>query len=190
MATFRFERCDAEDPRRCQGLSHKGGSQCPFKSVEGSKYCGRHGGNAILKTRAAANQRLYLLNEWNDRFGRQADHPKIKGLREELGVLRMVLETRLNNCKDDDELLMRSGQITDMVREIAKTAKICHALEMSLNIVLDKAQAQAWITEISEIIGMYLTEPEILEMAAQDMMDSLERHTSMERTVPEERQLA
>ena len=39
--------------------------------------------------------------------------------------------------------------------------------------VLDQAQAQAWITEISEIIGMYLTEPEILEMAAQDMMDSL-----------------
>lgn len=170
----RFERVkDPTDPQRCQASSQSYG-QCPFKALPETKYCPRHGGIQAEKRNEAKGERLYMLAEWATRFGRQADHPKLKSLREEVAVLRMTLEARLNKCKDEEELAMRAGGVVELVRELAKTVRTCHALEMSMGTVLDKPQAEAWVTEIGAILANYIEDPAILQMIAEDIIASLE----------------
>jgi hypothetical protein len=182
MNHYKFERCDEADPNRCQGLSHNRGSQCPFKAVEGSKYCPRHAGNSQIKAKEKENVRIYLLEKWKAGLARQADHPQLKSLREELGILRMTLEMQMNRCEDEAELMMRAGAITEMVREITKTARICHDLEKSVGAVLDKTQATQWVLELGQIIAQYVDDPDILEFIAADMLESLERRTNGQAT--------
>lgn len=173
MVTDKFTRVEPDDPTRCQGLAGKGSRQCPFQAIEGTPFCPRHGGNKTSASEVKQNQRTYLLSMFKERTDRQADNSKLKSLREDVAVLRMMLETKLNKCTDDQQLLMQSGQIIEMVREITKTVKVCHELELSLNTVLDKAQAEAWVANIGQILSNIITDPDILEMVAEDMMESL-----------------
>lgn len=173
-----FERCEPDSKYRCQGVGKKG--QCPFKAMPESKYCARHGGSMAGASVRKEQARLYKLAMWSERIGQQADHPKIKDLREEIGILRITLESKLKACENEQELLMRAGSITEMVREISKTVRMCHALELSLGTVLDKQQATTWVQEISVVLGRYIDDTDILEMISEDLLESLERITSKE----------
>lgn len=177
---YKFERAKEDnDPNRCQGVGANG--QCPFLAVEGTKNCARHGGARMASSQRASSERLYKLAQWQGKLNAQASHPQIKSLRDELGILRMTLESKLDACKDEQQLLMASGHIVEMVREIAKTAKICHALEMSLGVVLDKTQAQAWVQEIGEILDRYIDDADVLQMISEDMLASLDKRTNIQQ---------
>lgn len=177
---YKFERCPPDDPNRCQAVHAN--MQCPYKSLEGATYCGRHQGGSQLLSQERQSTRLYKLAQWSEQLNRQADHPNIKSLREEIGILRITLQERLASCEDGQKLLMFSGSITEMVREIAKTIKTCHALEMSLGTVLDKSQAQAWVSEVGEILSRYIDDADVLQFIAEDMISALERRTADAQT--------
>lgn len=182
MSNFVFERIEHDsDPNRCQGRMRKNTEQCYFKKIPGTQYCPRHAANATLQGLQKEARQLYHLTRWKDKMNAKADHPELKSLREELGILRMVLEERINQCQDENELLMRAGAITEMVREITKTARMCHALELSVGSVLDKQQALIWVTEIGETLSRYIKDPDVLEMISEDILISLERHTGVEK---------
>lgn len=173
---FKFERCEPDDPNRCQGVGKTG--QCPFKAIPEARYCGRHGGGKQLQSQRADNARLYLLARWQDKFGRQVDHPNIKSLREEIAILRMTLDIRFETLKDDQEMMMRSGSIVELIREIAKTVQMCHRLEKEMNVVMDKTQAMAWVQELTTIIGTFIGDPDIMDAIGEEMLESLERRTN------------
>lgn len=186
-----FQRVEPDDPNRCQATHAR--FQCPFRAVgsrirnpknpdeliwEGPKYCPRHSGTQQTTESKTATTRIYLSALWKDKIGQQADHPKYKSLREEMGILRMTLDRKLDSCTDNTELLMYAGAITEMVREIGSLAKTAHAIEKDMGHLLDKPQAEAWIQELLGIISMYITDPATLQILAEDMILSLERRTS------------
>jgi hypothetical protein len=70
-------------------------------------------------------------------------------------------------------LQIYSGQIIEMAREISKCVEKAHKIEKELNLVLDRSQAKAWIQDLSDIIGRYIQDSEILTMVAEDMNESL-----------------
>lgn len=180
-----FQRCEPDDPSRCQATGGTG--QCPYRAVgtrangqaewEGSKYCPRHGGNKFAEAQRKESARLYLSAKWKEKIGNQAYHPKYKSLREEMGILRMTLETRLDFCQSAQDLLMYSGSITELVREIGKMAKVAHGIEKDMGHLLDKDQAEAWVMQLLQLIGNYVTDPDQLQKLAEDMVASLEEFT-------------
>lgn len=120
--------------------------------------------------------RLYALGKLQERANQHIDHPRLKTTREEIGIMRVLLEKKLLSCQDDDQkLLMQAGSIQQMLREISKTVKDCAELEMIVGTVLDETQAKAWVQEIGEILSKYLIDPDILEMISEDLLESLER---------------
>lgn len=149
-----------DDPNRCQAVHNN--LQCPFKAMgervgeswTGAKYCPRHAATSNLTKRGMGVEqtKTYLLTKWRGTLERHADNPKIKGLREEIGILRMTLETKLNQIKTEDELDMRSGPLMELVREIAKTVMICQKVERENGDLLDKAVAMTWISQVLQII--------------------------------------
>lgn len=83
--------------------------------------------------------RQYKLLKWQERVSQFAEHSEAKNLRDEIGILRMMLEERLNMCTDSQELMMHSSVISSLVEKIERTVLSCHKLEDSMGSLLDKS---------------------------------------------------
>jgi len=144
-----------EDPERCQGIASNG--QCLNKGLlmpDGTrtKFCTIHG-QAQAKIAENQNVRNYQLTKFKARLERHATSPVIKNLRDEVGILRMMMEERLNRCQDDNDLLLQSGAISDLALKIEKVVGSCHKLEGSMNQLLDKQAILQFASEMISVIG-------------------------------------
>lgn len=156
-----IERCEPSDPHRCQAMIKNKG-QCLNKAVQladGSygTYCLAHGGNKQLEAERSKNHRIYMLGKWQQKLEKHADHENIKSLRDDIGVLRMMLEERFARIGDATDLMIQSSQITDLVMKIEKLVASCHKLEGSMGQLLDK---QAILNFASEVVGVITVELE------------------------------
>ena len=78
-----------EDPHRCHQIVRDG--QCLNLAVEGGSKCLAHGGHKELESQRNTSLRLYRLGQWQQRSEELLTHPNIKTLREEIGILRILL---------------------------------------------------------------------------------------------------
>jgi hypothetical protein len=171
--SYKWTKVEADDPRRCQGIG--GAGQCPFKAVEDSEYCPKHGANKNLTKKKAAEKRLYNLSQWQKQLEEQVDNPNIKSLREEIGIMRVMLQQRFDMAKSAGELVLISGSVGEMIAKIGKLVQQCHRIEIDLGQLLDKTQAAQLAQETVTIIGKYVDDPDILSMIAEDLMETVER---------------
>lgn len=146
-------KVEADSPNRCQAVTPKG--QCHGIAVPGGKNCMMHGGIATLEAEKRRSLRNYQLTKFNARLQQLGDSGEIKSLRDEIAILRMIMEERLNQCKDTMDLIYQSGPISDLVLKIEKVVTSCHKLELSAGSLLDK---QAIMQFGSEIISLLSSE--------------------------------
>lgn len=176
MIEHKLERVEPGDPNQCQSSGMNG--QCPYKAIANAKYCQRHGGNKSLQVLADASLRNYRLSKWQDRIDQLADSSKVKSLREDIGILRMMLEETINKCNDEVELVMNSAKIADLVLKIEKLVTSCHRLESNLGLMLDKQAAMQLSGEIVNIIGKHVTDDSTIAAIANDIGAALARTAS------------
>ena len=167
------------DPHRCQATIAKSG-QClnmAAKDEQGrySKYCLAHGGNVDLETQRNESMRNYRLNKFKARIYEKADAPAIKSLRDEIAILRVILEERLNRCTDGMDLIMQSGPISDLVGKIERVVVSCHKLDGSMGQLLDKSAILQFAGEIIDIIGEVVTDSALLEEIGNRIMVAVGR---------------
>lgn len=176
MAELEWARADGpDDPNRCQALSHGGSQQCSFKAVEGTKYCPRHGANRQLAKQEKESIRLYRLAKWRDRLENKIDHPKMKSLNEEVAILRMTLESKLERLENDEMLILASGGVVELIREIQKTVRTLHQIDKDSKNFLDRTQAFVFIQEIAKTISKYIKDEDVLLKISEEISSSLER---------------
>lgn len=150
-------KADPADPRRCQGREGPGGNQCSFIAVEGQKYCLKHGG---ARGAAYAEQKrvsLYRLQQWQQRVDEFAAHPDALSLRDELGILRLQLESIHNQCESITDLMLYSSRISDVVMKIDKLTLSCVKIESRSAALLDKSAALVLAGQIVDIISSELS---------------------------------
>ena len=138
-----------EHPNRCQttntrGQCHNLGAMQP--DGKRLKTCLPHGGK--LKS----TKRNYNLTKWRARLDAKADAVGIKSLREEIGILRIMLEERLERAQDPMDLILQSGPISELVMKIERVVTSCHKLEGSMGQLLDKQALLAFATSVIGII--------------------------------------
>jgi hypothetical protein len=145
------------DPYRCQATGRRG--QCSFRGIklaDGSygTRCILHGGNKQVEAETAKSLKQYRLTKWQAKLDRFSESTIIKSLREEIGILRILLEERLNQTHDTPDLILQSGPISDLVLKIEKIVTSCHKLESRMGQHLDKAAviqlASRFVAIISE----------------------------------------
>ena len=156
-----------EDPERCQGTIPSIG-QCQNKAMPNCDYCIQHGGDKQLQAIENKKKRNYALTKWKASLdGKLSDTADIKSLREEIGILRILMEERLNLCKDTHDLLLSSGPLSDLDTKIEKLVVSCHKLESSMGQHLDKSSILIFASKIIDIIGdTFGSDPRIEEVAA------------------------
>jgi hypothetical protein len=167
-----------EDPERCQGMASFG--QCRNKGIRFDhgtvgKFCKIHKGTASLIADRNQNASNYLLTKYQARLQRHATSPNIKSLRDEVGILRMMLEERLNRCGDDTDLMIQAGPISDLVVKVEKVVSSCHKLEGSMGQLLDKQAILQFANEMVSVIGSEVTDPAVLDRIMSKLMSLMGR---------------
>jgi hypothetical protein len=170
-----------EHPNRCQAnVNIGGGQQCMFYAVEGGTNCPIHGGSGQKRSQEKESLRNYNLTRWNAQLQRHASSPGIKSLRDEVGILRMMMEERLNMCRDNMDLILHSGPIADMVMKIERLVVSCHKLEGSLGQLLDKTAVLQFASQVIDVIASELSGQDQVINTIADKIVSLVAATSAE----------
>lgn len=167
----KFQRVEADSPERCQSTAAQG--QCPFKRCEKSQYCPMHGGMIGARKVEEEKKRVYRLSKHHARVAELADHGEVKGLREEIGITRMVLEEIVNACQDGNDIIFAATKIGDLVGKIEKLVKSCHQLEESTGILLDKAAAIHLASVIVAIISRHVEDADAIENISNEIVEAI-----------------
>ena len=163
-----------DDPRRCQCTTTQYG-QCMNKAVTDSNFCICHGGVHAIKKRNNAAMRNYVLTKFQARIERHKEAPDIKSLRDEVAILRMLMEERLNHCADDLDLILQSGPISDLVMKIDKLVNSCHKLEGSLGQLLDKQAVLQFASQVIDVITRNLDDPIKIDLISTGILEIVGR---------------
>ena len=158
------------DPDRCEGVGRKGG-QCLFKRCAPSKFCMRHGASQRFIAEKKERHRNYHLTKFRARINELADSPEIKSLREEIGIIRMMIETILNKCQDENDLIMFAGKLQHMIQQAQKLVESCHRLEERTGVLLDKQSILVVCDSLVKIIAIHVEDPDALDRIAEQMVD-------------------
>lgn len=139
--------------------------QCTQPHLPGSSFCEKHR-NLEQAHSIPLRRRNYRLSRFQARMEEFADNEEAKSLREEIGILRMLLEETLNKCSNSTELLIASGKIADLVLKIEKLVSSCHRLESATGVLLNKSAIVQLAGVLIEIIGTYVKQENELEEIA------------------------
>ena len=161
-----------DDPNRCQAVRGEG-NQCRNIAAEHSTFCMAHGGNRAGMAVKAEEKRNYRLTKWRSRIQGHADSGVIESLREEIGILRIILEERLNICKSEMDFILYSGPITDTIMKIEHLVTSCHKLEDKLKIVVDRAQLLQFASMVINIVGNHVSDEPTLEIIGDEILEAV-----------------
>lgn len=171
MADNKFERVEAGSPEQCQGVFKHG--QCPYKKIPGSDFCPMHGGATQVNALAKESKRMYQLAKWRDQHDAFVDSDQVKSLREEIGILRIVMQETLNICQTSADILMYSSKISDLAIKLEKLVSSCHRLEASTGVLLDKTAALHLASVIVKIIGEHVTDENVIDKISEDIVHAI-----------------
>lgn len=163
---------DPNDPRRCQHVIPTQG-QCMLISVEGSQNCIAHGGNVAAQAKEKQDLRNYRLARFRQRAAELGNSDAILSLKDEIGILRLLVEERLNRCKDVNELMLMSGPLSDLMMKIEKVVVSCNRLEGRLGNLLDRTKVMEFGQMIVQIISNYIHDEKTLDQVSEDIAKAL-----------------
>ena len=149
-----------DDPNRCQG-SYPGG-QCRFGAVENDIYCEGCGGkNSLILVEKTQYQ---LSNtKYRTRLAQlNSQGSDIKSLREEIALIKLMVEQRFNMIKTDTDFIAACGPINQMLLTAERLVKTANQIENDLGLVLGKEVlfklAEQWIDLIIREITPHVAE--------------------------------
>ncbi len=163
---------DLDDPNRCQGVMPTIG-QCRNKAAEGSLFCYAHGGNKGVEAKKQREMKNYRLAKFRSRAEELGNSEHITSLKDEVALLRMLIEERINSLKDTQELLLCSGPLSDLLMKVATVVEKCHKLDSKLGNLLDRSKVVQFAQIVVEIISSKIDDPKILDQISSEILQSL-----------------
>jgi len=145
---------DESDPNRCQAVHSHG--QCRNVAVEGSTFCAAHGGNKAVQDAEREALKNYKISKFQARIEEKKATPDLKNLRDEIALLRMLIEERLNICMSGTDLVLHSSAISDLIMKVEKVVSSCHKLEKNMGMVVDKQAILNFAGRVVQIITLEL----------------------------------
>lgn len=168
----KFQRVEyPEDPRRCQKVLRRSG-QCVMVAVDGEKFCYAHINNQLTARRKRAVAQ-YRLHQYQERLKEFSDSDQIKSLREEIGILRLTLETVLNRCMSPNDILLQSNRISDLAVKIQKLVESTQRLELSTGFLMDKVALERVLQTVIGICERRILDETTKRLVADDIIEVL-----------------
>ncbi len=157
MVVIPCERVGETSPFRCQASAAQG--QCFNKRTPNSQYCPIHGGTQQEQEFIKARAKKYKLQQWQEaRFNEFSSDDDIKNLREEIGLLRTLLELLLGQITESGKFVLYADKIQMLVSQIRKTVEATHVMETKTQNLIDRRIVVAIAGSAIRIVAAYITE--------------------------------
>ena len=169
----KFERVDDDDPNRCQHFIPTQG-QCNLKACPGSQYCPAHGGNKSVQAAEKKSLRNYQLNKFRTRTAELGNSSEILSLKDEIGILRLLIEEKINQCHDNTDLLLMAGPLSDLIMKVDRVVTSCNKLESKLGNFLDKTAILNFAQQIIKIICNNVDDELVIEKISEEISQIME----------------
>jgi len=160
------DRCDFEltNGSPCGNLAEPGVTRCPL-----------HGANMQLASQEHKSMRMYRLAKFQKKVEKFAGHNKLKTLNEEVAILRMLVEEKVNQCNDMTELMLVSDPVSNMVMKVQKLVESCDKLETKSGVLLNKQQIQNIATQLMQATAAKINEfADVHKIKSEDVSSLLE----------------
>jgi hypothetical protein len=102
-----------------------------------------------------------------------AGNPKAQSLKEEVGILRLVLEQIVSQCESANDLMIASPRISDLATKIEKLLTTSSKMEDRLGNTLDKAAVLSLGSKIVDMIGNIIEDAETIDAVSSGIIDIL-----------------
>ncbi len=130
-----------EDHLRCTGITAKG--QCVFEAEIPGGFC------RMCSDQGKNNKKARLYQYLVERNKAIVDHPDKYTLKEEAGILRILLSTLLQKVESDpSEIMRRTPQISELITKIQLTVTAAIKCEKSMGNLMDRDQ----ITKVAQLL--------------------------------------
>ena len=161
------------DPARCQAMIPTRG-QCPLVQVEGSDYCPCHGGNKAAEAAEKGRMHRYRAAKYQTRLDELTDANSIKSLRDEIAVVRLLVQNHLKFTDDDaSHLLLYAPVIQTLVRQVESLSVSCAIVENKLKEFMDTGNAMEMASDILYAVQKVLPDSEISQSVQSEMTEVL-----------------
>jgi hypothetical protein len=172
MEENRFQRAtDQDDPDRCQASTRQG--QCNLKAVSGGTLCLVHGGAMELKNKEKKNLRNYRLAKFQSRTAELGNSDHISSLKDEVALVRLLIEEMINGCETSNELLLRAGPLSDLLMKCERIVTSCHKLDVRLDNLLDRTKVLQFAQMTIEIISSEIKDENVLDSISGKILKAL-----------------
>jgi hypothetical protein len=145
-----------EDPM-CQGIDARG-EMCKYKPVAGGVYCVYHGGRGQLAALSERQQSIYdfqktqYLRQVEQKINAIERNPRSQSMRDEIGILRVMLQEILDSCTDEALLVLRAGEITNLTVSIEKLMKTSFTMDKEMKELMTKDDAKALAQKLLNVL--------------------------------------
>ncbi len=161
-----LERVGARHPDACKGTLGTG--PCHYRRVPGNDNCEIHGGGSqiqVNKTKALQN---YILdNHYGVNAQRMLASPGLKTLTDEVVLTRATLEGIARLIKVDNDILIYSEKISNLVRTIQTLVESTHKLQKDNKELLDRQTLYSIVDGILAVVLEYIKDPADLSVVAE-----------------------
>jgi len=145
------EKCQPDDPRRCQGVTPNG--QCQYISVEGSNRCNFHSGPSKGTFQQKRVERYLIDNEHlKESYTRHNDDKGYLDLRDDIALVHAMIERRMNLIKTDADLSMAVGPFNVLVSRLESMKISLMKLQQQLGLVIGKDELRHLASSIATIL--------------------------------------
>ncbi len=152
---------------------------CRYKPIEGTKFCPRHGGNRALQIKKEQTLYNFRRTTLHQRIIQLAGDPKRHSLKEELGVVRLILEEYVNKCADFTMILRYTGQITGIVDKIRVLVADSLKLDAKLGDLLSKEEMLKIAQELLDAVVDIIDDTDKIEEIADKFNESLSKRNDL-----------
>lgn len=168
-----------ENGKKCEADTAKG--QCEnyvirdHDGIQQGNKCFFHGGWRTLKNKAKKVKSNYYLGKYQERVQDLATSPQVKSLREEIGILRMLLEVKVNSLENSDEFefLKAVPVINDLISRIEALVASCVKIETNIGLTLDKNQIALLADAVVEVLSLALKDTSLSEDECSDLLQKV-----------------
>ena len=133
---------------RCEATTSEG--RCPNRKLGGSAYC-----KPCRNKKRNPEPRQYQLNNarFRQRQGEFGEHEALLSLRDEIALVKILIEERYNLIKNDSDLMVACGPLNTLFLTLERLVKSCNSLEKSLGNLLSKSALITFAGEVITIVA-------------------------------------
>lgn len=174
----KFERVAFEDdPERCQATGTHG--QCMYRRIRNkngilTNYCPRHSG------RGQVSRNYNFAAQFQATIGAFAESKSLKSVAEEIGLMRMMVQTIVNRCENELDLILEADRIAKLVSEINKLVISCHKMEEATGQVLSKNIVVNIAGMMINILAKHVPDKAVLDQVGNEIYEAIASSASGE----------